>query len=214
MTERESNPRIKRMRTKRHLRHVKERRSAAGECRARRCRSAAVEIAHGRRAFTLLELLVAIAILSLLVAAIVPAMSDDSDVRLRSTAAVVISDIEYAQVMTISDPREPVMVVFDPRDATYWLAFESDPAQPIARPGSGEPYEVTFGHGRAWAAEGVILSVANMPGNTLRFNAQAGLKDFTSAPAIRLEIAGGRSNSRIDINIAPITGRITEQFDR
>ena len=51
-----------------------------------------------------------------------PAFQEDNRLRLTAASAILASDIEYAQVLNIAHPDEPVVVVFDADGATYWLA--------------------------------------------------------------------------------------------
>ena len=136
-------------------------------------------------------------------------MSDDSRLRLMAAARVVTSDIEMAQVMTISNPADPVVVRFEPVAAKYWLAYSTTPTDPIKRSGTNDDYEVILGQGRASSATGVSMFLTDMAFNTLSFDVHGGLMDITASPRIRLS-AGSRW---IQLSIAPTTGSITETAD-
>ncbi len=159
-----------------------------------------------RRAFTLLEMLVVVTIIGTAAVLVLPSFNDDTRLRLMAATAVMTSDIEYAQVMTISRPDDPVVIRFDPPRNQYWLSLESAPGTPITREGDGEPYLVTMGQGRASTATGVTFTVTGMDADTLIFNPQGGLEDFANAPVITLSLTG--QTTRIDI--ATSTGSITE----
>jgi hypothetical protein len=123
-----------------------------------------------------------------------------------AASRVLASDIELAQVMTIAHPDNPVVVRFDADEPRYWLAYASAPETPIAREDNGDPYDVTFGVGRARSAAGVTFTLDQTPSNTLEFAAHGGLSDFTIAPAIRLAC-----NTRgIQLAVSASTGSITE----
>ncbi len=151
-----------------------------------------------------------IVIVGVLAAVVLPQLEDTDGVRLIAAARLLGSDLEMAQVMTISNPADPVVVVFQPAKGEYWLADAADPAVPIKRPGTQEDYMVTFGIGQAAGAKGVVMEVAGLIGSTLGFNAQGGV-DMTFAnatPAIRLK---SPPDARwIQLSISPITGTITE----
>jgi len=102
-----------------------------------------------RRAFTLVDMLVTVAIMAVVAAVVLPAMAPDSGARLRGGAMMLVSDIEYAQSVCLAEPSDPVIVRFGSDGATYWLARESEPTEPIAYPGTTEQYLVRFGAGRA-----------------------------------------------------------------
>ena len=91
---------------------------------------------HARRrtAFTLLELMVSVTIIAVAAAAVIPSYSDSGRARVIAATSIITSDIELAQVMTISYPSEPVVVRFDPAQNRYWLAYADSPETPIARP--------------------------------------------------------------------------------
>jgi len=159
-----------------------------------------------RRAFTLLEMLIVITIIATIAALVIPSFNDDSRLRLMAASSVITSDIELAQVMTISQPDQPMVVRFEPDHHRYHLARASDPATPINREDTGEPYRVTLGQGRASTAEGVTFTTAEIPDNTLAFNPQGGVDDFTTSPRITLSLAG----RTITLDISASTGSITE----
>ena len=119
---------------------------------------------------------------------------------------MVTSDIELAQVMTIAHPADPVVVSFEPTSDRYWLAYADAPGTPIPRSDNGRPYLVTFGKDRARSAVGVSLSLTDVTGNMLGFDAQGGIVDISAQPVIRLILG----SSFIDLQIAPTTGTITQ----
>jgi prepilin-type N-terminal cleavage/methylation domain-containing protein len=159
-----------------------------------------------RRAFTLLEVLVTITIIAVIAVMVAPSFSDDTRLRLMAASAIVGSDIEFAQIMTISEPDDPIVVRFDTDQDRYWLAYASDPETPMTRPDTGDTYLVAMGNGRAAAAAGVTISTTDIPDDILAFNAQGGVEDFTTHPTVRLALNG----RWIDVSIAPSTGTITE----
>ena len=172
-------------------------RGAAGD------RYGALKPTHG---FTLIDLLVTIMIVAAVAALVVPGLIDQDRVRLMAGSTLLTSDLELAQVMTISNPRQPVVVRFNPAEATYWLAYAATPCVPMPRNESGEPYLVVFGQGRASTAAGVSMSVDQIAGDTLTFLPQGGLADFTAQPTITLTI----DERWVTLAIAPTTGTISE----
>lgn len=181
------------------------RRWPAIRCRCSHCGRR--ELTEYWRGFTLLEVLLTVSIIAAVAAIVLPMFNSTNRVRVMAAASILASDIELAQVMTISSPNNPMVVRFDPATHTYWLARASDTETPILRDGSKEPYLVTMGQGRAVGALGVWMTLDEMPGDMLGFNAQGGLADFTSVPAIRLDCGG----SMITLTIAPTTGTIIQK---
>jgi|SoiMetStandDraft_5_1073268.scaffolds.fasta_scaffold31755_2 prepilin-type N-terminal cleavage/methylation domain-containing protein len=159
-----------------------------------------------RGAFTLIEVLVALTLVAAIAAVVAPMFSDDSRLRVMAASGIIRSDIELAQVMTISHPDNPVVVCFDPDNATYWLAYATDPTTPLPREDTGEPYQVTLGVDRARSAAGVSLAVEQMTSNRIEFAAHGGLTTFTTTPLIKI-ICGAQG---IQLSIKPATGTVTE----
>ena len=159
-----------------------------------------------RRGFTLMELMMTITIIIVAGALVMPKLSDDAQLRLMAAASILTSDIELAQVMTISRPADPVVVQFDPENERYWVAYADDIDTPIPRPGNGRPYLIVFGQDRARSAVGVSLSLTDVTDNTLGFDPQGGVADISAQPVIRLTLG----THLIDLQIASTTGTITQ----
>jgi len=156
--------------------------------------------------FTLLEVLVVVTIIAVVAMAVLPGFREDSRLRVMAAASIIASDIEYAQVLNIAHPEDPVVVRFDPAKGQYWLADSNAPSDPIPREDTGEPYLVVLGEGRAQAAAGVTFELIDLPSDTLVFDSQGGLTDFTLQPQIVIRML----DKAITLSIAPTTGSITE----
>ena len=102
--------------------------------------------------FTLIDLMVTLTIIAVMAAVLIPRMDDGGRLSLMAGARLLASDIEMAQIMTISNPTDPIVVKFEPTLGTYWLAPASDPDNPILRPGATQLYKVVFGQGRGRTA--------------------------------------------------------------
>jgi prepilin-type N-terminal cleavage/methylation domain-containing protein len=73
-----------------------------------------------RRALTLIELLLTIAILGIIAAAIIPSLSGDIPSRLSATAQIVGSDLEYARALAVSN-NSKYKITFETGDGFYYL---------------------------------------------------------------------------------------------
>jgi len=158
------------------------------------------------RGFTLLEMLITVTILAVVASAVTPLFSDDDRLRVMAASSVISSDLELAQVMTLSYPDQPVVVRFHADKQMYWLAYAFDPETPIVRPTTGEPYVVVIGQGRASTAESVSFSVADLTDDGIEFAASGALANFTATPKIELS----RNGTALTLTISPNTGTITE----
>lgn len=163
---------------------------------------------HDRLAggFTLIDLLVTMTIIAVMAAVLLPRMNTNGRLRLMAGSRILASDIEMAQIMTISNPAKPIVVKFDPAQSTYWLATSADPDTPIHRPGAAQPYKVVFGSGRGRTAKDVTFALTDLDENTLTFNEQGGILDPTTEPQIKL-MQGSRW---ITLSVSTMTGSISE----
>ena len=156
--------------------------------------------------FTLFDLMVTMTIIVVMAAVILPNLKDDAQIRLIAGSRLLSSDLEMAQIMTISNPEQPIVVRFEPSVGRYWLAEADDADTPIKRPGSTGDYFVEFGKGDARSASGVFLGVAGVSNDTIAFSAQGGIEDFTATPEITLL----QGTHWIKLSISPMTGTISE----
>lgn len=164
-----------------------------------------------RRGLSLIDMMMAVAVLAIVAAIALPALNDDR-LRIRGAAAILTSDIEFAQSMTIAFPNDPVVLVFTVASQRYHLARESDLSTPLTRPDTGEVYVVTMGEGRARVAGGVQFQLVNMPVSRMTFDPVGGLKYYTSSPGIRLRTSTDPGSPSILIEVDYMTGTITESW--
>ncbi|MDH3584769.1 MAG: prepilin-type N-terminal cleavage/methylation domain-containing protein [Phycisphaerae bacterium] len=159
-----------------------------------------------RNAFTLIEILITLAIIAIALGIALPTIGSLSTTRLREAASLLAADLEFARVDTIAHSDEPRMIVFDPATATYHIALASDPVTPITNPVDGQPYLVKFGLRRAGQLDGVAISSVTVDGgdNQLGFG-MYGQLDQAAAAVITLEAEG----TKIDITLHPTTGEGT-----
>jgi prepilin-type N-terminal cleavage/methylation domain-containing protein len=160
-----------------------------------------------RRGFTLLELMVTVALMAAVAATVLPAFQDEARLELNSAANLVSSDIELAQVINITAPGQPLILRFDPGGNRYWLARPEAPLVAVPAPGRTEPYLVQLGAGRATHSAGVTMEIEGMSGDALAFSAQGGLSDLGTTPAVILR-QGDRS---IRVTVSPATGTVTQE---
>jgi len=157
--------------------------------------------------FTLIEILVTVTIVAVIAVVLVPQFRNNDRLRVVAAAQILASDIEAAQVHTISYPDDPVLVKFNPKSATYWLASTASPDTPITHQMTGEPYKVTLGQGRASSASEVTMTLTDVSDNTIEFNESGGLVDFTTVPVIALQCHG----ETIEVVVSPSTGTVIER---
>jgi Tfp pilus assembly protein FimT len=174
-------------------------------------RSHPIRSSSRSRGVSLIDVLTTIAVLAVVAAVAVPAVSDNHRLRMRGAAAILASDIEFAQTMTIAFPNDPVVMVFQPDSGSYHLALASNPNDPLTRPDTGEKYVTEFGAGRASAAMNVTFTVGGMSSNHIAFSPHGGLESFADVPWIRLQHSSSNT-SALRVSIDPMTGTITETW--
>jgi type II secretory pathway pseudopilin PulG len=162
-----------------------------------------------RRSFTLIDLLITMTVLVVLAGVILPRIQDDVRLRLIAASRILASDIELAQLMTIANPEAPTVVRLVSGTGEYWLATAATPETPIDRSGVPGAYRVIFGLGDAGHAGGVTIATVDIPNDTLAFNAQGGIADLTTEPAVIVMVG----TQWIKLEISPTTGVIRESSD-
>ena len=151
--------------------------------------------------------MITVGILVTVAAFIVPQMASADRARLMSASAMLRSDLELAQTMSISSPSNPIAVRFEPAQNRYWLAYAATPGMPMDRPGTMDPYLVEFGVGEASSAANVALTISGPADNTVTFNSLGGLSALAGSPAVRLSFG----SQAIELTISHLTGSISEQ---
>ncbi len=93
-----------------------------------------------RRAFTLIDLSISLAIVAIAVVVVIPTASPAERIQLIGSTNTLVADIEFAQSEALANPSDPAIVRFDVVANTYWVARASTPDTPIIHPINNEPY--------------------------------------------------------------------------
>ncbi|MEM9914827.1 MAG: hypothetical protein AAF911_07700 [Planctomycetota bacterium] len=157
------------------------------------------------RGFTITEILVMVAVLSIASALAVPMFRDQGPTQLRSAAKLLAADLDAAKVESLTHGDDPRLVVFDTTNHTYHLAATSDPATPITNPVDRQPYLVDFGLGRAAALGMVEIQSVDLDGDDELGFGLYGQLDQTTAATITL--AAG--DATVTLTLDPATGEAT-----
>jgi prepilin-type N-terminal cleavage/methylation domain-containing protein len=125
----------------------------------------------GRRAFTLIELIVVTSIVVIVAATALPAFRNQSDVRLRRAAYELAHGIRYARTMAIATGRETYVKVH--RNKEWWqVRIEKENGsgkQKVPNPiTGGNKFRIQFGEGEY---AGIVVQSASFDGgNELAFD--------------------------------------------
>ena len=157
-----------------------------------------------RRAFTLIEMMISLAVVAILAVVVIPALAPEDAIKLVSASHMLASDLEYAQSASLADPTDPIVVVFDDAAPRYWLAHASDPDTPIAHPSSGSPYIVEMGVETAQQLGGVAIEPFNVADRTIVYDAFGRLDQLDNA-FVRVSNATGE----IFVAISSSTGSVS-----
>lgn len=154
-----------------------------------------------RRGFTLLNVMMTVAVLAIVLAVSLPAFSSANPGKLVGAAYVLMSDLEYAQSRSMVEPDDLTVVRFDAPSTTYWLAAASDTETPILRPGSNDPYLVQFGVGAAEMLGGVSIALTGETPVALEFDEFGRLSTLGDAT-----IDLGEAGHKISLRVSSATG--------
>ncbi len=158
--------------------------------------------AFGDRAFTLVELLIVVALMGIAASLAIPMLAGTDATRLQAAGRLLVADLGFAQLESITHADDPCVVTFDQANASYTLARTSAPSTPITDPGTNQPYVTQFGSGRAAELTGVSIQGYSLGGdNQLAFGIY-GQTDQTTPAVITLQ-AG---NLTVSVQIDPTSG--------
>ena len=147
-----------------------------------------------RRAFTLIELIIATIIMSVIVSLALPMFSDQSSGRLSAAQHRLWADIQYAQAWTIANPSSPAKI-----------RFLSDGYVIEGPPDAGT---VRFNKSSFSEASGVLLTVSDVPVGGIPFNHSGALNIGLDAPEPRIHLSAGVGAESIDLVLQPTSGQI------
>jgi prepilin-type N-terminal cleavage/methylation domain-containing protein len=161
--------------------------------------------AHRSAAFTLVEMLAVVTILSVAFYIILPTVGSTEVQRLKAAAQLLEADLNAAQIESITHTDDPRLISFSADNLGYHLAAASNPTTPLTHPATKAPYSVRFGQAHAAASLGVTIhSLSVGADRTLAFGPFGQLDQST--PATITLAAGPR---RITLTLNATTGAIT-----
>lgn len=113
------------------------------------------------RAFTLIELLLVMAIIGVVLGMAAPLLSGSNASRIRDAARLLAADLDVARTESIVHADSLRRVVLDEDGGGYQITT-GDGSQPVTDPVSKNPYAVRFGSGRAQQLHGTTIVSHNL----------------------------------------------------
>ncbi len=158
-----------------------------------------------RRGFTLFEVLLTALLMMIAASMVIPMFGTSDSAYVSAGAALMISDLDFAQATAINEPSDDVAVHFDIANARWWITPASDPGTPFTMT-NGDPYDTTMGVGRADLAVDVAIAVSGMVDDEFAYDAYGRLSQSTDAV-----ITLSRGTSQTVITIDAELGFLTAQ---
>ena len=159
-----------------------------------------------RKAFTMIELMLVLAILATMAMLTIPMVRDQDANSVQAAASILRSDLERAQSMAMAYPDRRIGLRFDD-DGRGWSLIDAEvPGTPLLDEFSGQPVAIRLGIGRGQVAQDVeIDSLLN--DHLLVFDSLGGLEN--PGPPVILQL--NRSEQTASVRVSSSTGWISIQ---
>jgi prepilin-type N-terminal cleavage/methylation domain-containing protein len=160
-----------------------------------------------RRGFTLIELMIVVVVLAVIAAAVIPTAMEQDSVIADTTARILSSDLEHAQMLAVSHPGLRVALIIDADGYGWRIADANTPLVPLIDSfddgHQGRSLAVRCGVGRASVCDGALISPA---GELIVFDPLGGL-EIPGGEHRTLSVAVGEADRLVTVD--PDTGFIT-----
>ena len=161
-------------------------------------------MSHGGRAFTLIEMLITAAIVSVIAGLAIDMFGGSRFERVDAGVRLLEADLGYARSVALSTPADPVLLRIAANGSSYHLAHASAPDTALTGPNG--PLRTTFGSGRAEVAAGLLIT--SSASRDITFGPFGGVMD--PVPTVFVSTSDGPERVRIVLD--PFTGDLTVTY--
>lgn len=159
-----------------------------------------------RRAFSLAELLMVLAIMAITSSVILPLIGDNDASQLRAAAELLAADIEDVQGRSLAEPNAQTCLRVASDGSGWHIALASSPNEPLPDI-QGQPMLRQFGFGVLAGSPEVTLSSNELPEVGLQFDDQGAPESLPGSIDFLLGTREGESILRVAVSAS--TGRVT-----
>lgn len=170
-----------------------------------------------RRGYTLIELLITVAILGLASSIIIPALTDRGDLEVQAAVRMLVADIGFAQSDALAHQEYRRIHFYD--DGRGWCLFRvTDPGQTtfteasedyIVDPMNSNDYIIDFVTDHRFKTVSVSNAEIDGTNRYVTFDALGGTVVNNDAPGTGGTISLTADGHTYDVTLSPFTGKIT-----
>ena len=157
-----------------------------------------------REAFTMIELMLVLAILATMAMLTIPMTRDHDSTSVQAAASILRSDLERAQSMAMAYPDRRIGLRFDDDGRGWSLVDAQAPSTPLLDEFSGQPVTIRLGKGRGHVAPDVEIQ-ASLNDSLIVFDSLGGLEN--PGPPVILQL--NRAEQTASVHVSSSTGWIS-----
>ena len=162
-------------------------------------------------AMTLVEILIVVVVLGIAAVIAMPMLGETDASRLAAAGRLLIADLQFAQIESISHANDLRGLKFDTAANSYTVVesngtpFDCSSATAVTNLIGNEPYVTQYGTGRASELDGVTIDSHSLDGDDCLVFGAYGQTDQSIAATVTLQ-SGSKT---LTISIDPISGEAT-----
>ena len=163
-------------------------------------------------AFTMVEILIVVVVMAIAAVMAMPMLGETRATRLAAAVELLVADMQFAQLESLTHANEPRGIRFDAVNGKYAVVkqvgstFDCATAEVVNDPVGGAPLEVVFGSGRGGQLTGVTIQAGfSLGGDDCLVFEGFGQTDQTTVASVTLVC----ETASMTVNVDPISGETT-----